>query len=49
MSLGSHGIKKDGFWEGKLGWILKVVLQNLAVEEFWKDVCVRMSQVVGSL
>jgi uncharacterized protein (DUF3820 family) len=49
MSLGSHGIKEDGFWKGKLGRILEVVLQNLAVEGFRKDVCVRMSQVVGSL
>jgi hypothetical protein len=38
LSLGSHGIKEDGVWEGKLGRILEVVLQNLAVEGFRKDV-----------
>jgi hypothetical protein len=38
MSLGNHGIKEDGVWEGKLGQILEVVLQYLAVEGFRKDV-----------
>jgi hypothetical protein len=36
MSLCSPEIK-DGVWEGKLGPILVLVLQNLAVKGFRKD------------